>query len=142
MLKACHYCGRIHAKNFDCGKKPQPARYHRDSAEAGRYSYSFTMKAREIKERSNHLCAVCLAEGRLTYDKLETHHITKLREAPDLLLEDSNLICLCKRHHEMADAGLLNAGMLRQLAAARDEGCPGGGALAPTGTPETTHPPK
>lgn len=23
MLKSCKYCGRIHAKNFDCGKKPK-----------------------------------------------------------------------------------------------------------------------
>ena len=142
MLKSCHYCGRIHAKDYDCGKKPQRIRYSKDSNEAGRYSYTFTMKSREIKERSHHLCAVCLTEGKLTYDGLETHHITKLREAPDLLLEDGNLICLCQRHHEMADAGLISADELRRLAAQRDEGCPGGVSFPPSGCPETTLPPK
>lgn len=122
MLKACHYCGRIHAKNYDCGKKPQ--RHGRDAREAGRYSYAFTQKSREIKERSDHLCAACLQEGVLTWDGLETHHITKLMDAPELLLDDDNLICLCQRHHEMADAGKLDADWLRGLAKARDEGYP------------------
>ena len=131
MLKSCQYCGRIHPKNYDCGKKPVRSKRTRDEREAGRYSYAFTMKSREIKERSNHLCAVCLKEGRLTYDGLETHHITKLMDAPDLLLEDSNLICLCQRHHEMADAGKISEAQLRGLAQERDQGYPrGGGSLS------------
>ena len=131
MLKSCQYCGRIHQKNYDCGKKPVRSKRTRDEREAGRYSYAFTIKSREIKERSNHLCAVCLKEGRLTYDGLETHHITKLTEAPDLLLEDSNLICLCQRHHEMADAGKISQAQLRRLAEERDEGYPRGGGCLP-----------
>lgn len=125
MLKACQYCGRIHAKDFDCGRKPaRPSRYQHGSAEAGRYSYAFTMKSREIRERSGNLCAVCLDEGRLTYDALEVHHITKLRDAPDLLLEDGNLICLCRRHHEQADRGEIEPEKLRELASRRDQGMP------------------
>ena len=131
MLKSCQYCGRIHPKDFNCGKKPVRSSRTRDEREAGRYSYAFTMKSREIKERSNHLCTVCLKEGRLTYDGLETHHITKLVDAPDLLLEDSNLICLCQRHHEMADTGLIAADELRGLALERDQGCPRGGGFLP-----------
>jgi len=131
MLKSCQYCGRIHAKDYDCGKKPVRSNRSRDEREAGRYTYAFTKKSLEIKEHSNHLCAVCWVEGRLTWDGLETHHITKLMDAPDLLLEDSNLICLCKRHHEMADAGLISADELRRLAAERDEGYPGGSGFWP-----------
>ena len=142
MLKSCQYCGRIHARGFDCGKKPKRSRYSRESSEAGRYSYAFTMKSREIKERSYHLCAVCLTEGKLTFEGLETHHITKLRDAPDLLLEDGNLICLCQRHHELADAGLISAEELRRLAAERDEGGPGGVSLPLSRGTETTLPPK
>lgn len=126
MLKSCQYCGRIHEKEYDCGCRPKRTQFTRDEKETGRYSYAFTRKSREIKERSNHLCAVCFAEGKLTYDCLETHHITKLRDAPDLLLEDGNLICLCRQHHEMADNGDLSIEYLRRLAEERDEGYPRG----------------
>ena len=120
MLKACQYCGRIHAKDYDCGRKPKRLpRYQHDSSEAGRYSRAFTEKSQQVKERSHYLCAVCLDEGRITYKELETHHITKLRERPDLLTDDANLICLCRRHHRMADEGELSADYLRRLAAGR-----------------------
>lgn len=142
MLKSCQYCGRIHPRDFNCGKKPVRSSRTRDERESGRYSRAFSKKSREVKERSNYLCAVCLKEGRLSYDGLETHHIRKLTEAPELLLEDSNLICLCRRHHEMADAGLIDADELRGLAAERDEGSPGGGALPERQSPATTRPPK
>ena len=126
MLKACQYCGRIHAKNYDCGKKPsRPARYNRDSLEAGRYSYAFTQKSKTIKERSHYLCEVCRDNGVLNYNNLETHHIIKLRERPDLLLEDDNLICLCAAHHEQADRGEISEEYLSQLARKRDEYSPG-----------------
>ena len=126
MLKACQYCGRIHAKDFDCGRKPRRTRYARESGEAGRYSYAFTQKSRQIKEESGNLCAVCLSEGKLTYDNLETHHITKLRDAPDLLLEDDNLVCLCRQHHIMADRGEISEDILRGLALRRDLSYPPG----------------
>lgn len=120
MLKACHYCGRIHAKDFDCGRKAKPRpRYSHDSSEAGRYSRAFTEKSQAVKEESHYLCAVCMDEGVITYRDLETHHIIKLRDRPDLLTEDGNLICLCRRHHGMADRGELDADYLRRLAARR-----------------------
>ena len=120
MLKACTYCGRIPAKDFDCGKKPkrQP-RYQHDSSEAGRYSRAFTEKSQQVKADSHYLCAVCLDEGKLNWQELETHHIIKLRERPDLLTDDGNLICLCRRHHRMADDGELDPDYLRRLTAGR-----------------------
>lgn len=120
MLKACHYCGRIHAKDFDCGRKPKRLpRYQHDSSEAGRYSRAFTEKSQRVKKDSHYLCAVCLDNGVITYSDLETHHIIKLRDRPDLLTDDENLICLCRGHHRMADNGELDPDYLRRLAAKR-----------------------
>ena len=84
-------------------------------------------KSEEIIYRSKCLCAVCVdiwkmdhEASRLTSEELEVHHITKLRDDPDLLLEDSNLICLCRRHHRSADRGHLDSDYLRRLAKERD----------------------
>lgn len=65
-------------------------------------------------------CSYCLENGALTYEGLETHHIVSLRERPDLLLEDTNLICLCRHHHEMAERGAIPAETLRTLVMKRD----------------------
>lgn len=120
MLKSCGYCGRIHDSKFDCGRKPVK-RYRRSERVSGRYTRDWSLKAEEIKERSRFLCACCLAEGRITYDGLEVHHIVPLRVRPELLLEDGNLVCLCRRHHEMAERGDIDAQLLRELARERDD---------------------
>ncbi len=57
---------------------------------------------------------------------LETHHIRKLRERPDLALADGNLICLCGSCHERAERGDISAERLERLAAERDRVPPGG----------------
>lgn len=126
MKKSCQYCGRIHDKKYDCGKRPKKdySRYKRTEAESRRYSHAFRIKSEQIKERSHYLCAYCLHNNTLTYDGLETHHIIKLRDRPDLLLDDSNLICLCIQHHKQADDGRINAELLRELARRRDEDTP------------------
>jgi hypothetical protein len=45
-----------------------------------------------------------------------------LRDNPDGLTEDGNLVCLCRMHHRMADDGELGKAYLRGLAAKRVEG--------------------
>ena len=55
-----------------------------------------------------------------TYDTLEVHHIQKLKDNEDGLLDNLNLICLCKHHHELADAGKIDAEHLRELARIRE----------------------
>ena len=77
-------------------------------------------KSLEIRERSHWLCAVCLAQGIINHESLEVHHIRKLRDNPDGLLDDENLVCLCTTHHKQADDGELDADYLRQLALKRD----------------------
>lgn len=121
MKKSCHYCGRIHEKDYDCGKKPHRiyGKYERKPEERGRYSYAFKQTSKQVKVDSGYLCAYCLYEGKLTYEDLETHHITKLVDAPELVCEESNLICLCRAHHRMADEGRLPTHILRQLASQR-----------------------
>lgn len=125
LLHSCRYCGKIHDKHFDCGKKPQK-RYRRSKEEVGRYTSAWTCKSDAIKARSYYLCAVCLDCGIINGAMLETHHIVKLRERPDLLLEDSNLICLCKQHHREADRGNIDVAYLKELAEARERGTPRG----------------
>lgn len=123
MLRSCAYCGRIHDSKHDCGKRPVK-HSKRTSAELGRYSYAFEVKSKQIKERSHYLCAYCLLKGKFNSECLETHHIVKLRERPDLLLEDSNLICLCYEHHKQADQGRIDSNLLQKLACEREKDTP------------------
>lgn len=137
-LKSCAWCGRIHPRDYNCGKRParKSVRYE---SEAGRYTKAWEHKSKEIKERSKYLCAYCFAQGVYTYEDLETHHILKLRNRPDLLLEDTNLICLCRRHHKMADLGEIPADDLRALVRQRDS--PGVAGGTESEAPGTDGPP-
>ncbi|MBR5094460.1 MAG: hypothetical protein IK095_05145 [Oscillospiraceae bacterium] len=124
MLKACKYCGRIHGKDVDCGKRPVRTRYIRSESEAGRYSWDFAKRSKEIKERQAYLCPICVEAGDLRPKPIETHHIKKLRTHPELLLEDENLIALCEEHHRAADAGKIAEERLRDIAKKRDQNHP------------------
>lgn len=115
-LKACSVCGGIHDASLRCIRKD--ARVDREHKL--RQTSKWHSKSIEIRERSHWLCAICLDEGRINHESLEVHHITKLRDNPNLLLEDTNLICLCTMHHKQADEGLLDADYLRELAKHRD----------------------
>ena len=108
MLKVCSYCGRIHDKKHDCGKR---IRYRRQS-ETDKFhtSYQWTMLARLIKNRDNYLCQACLHNldktgVRYTTDNLEVHHIVPVRECWERRKDQGNLITLCREHHEQAEAG-------------------------------------
>ena len=115
-LKSCSKCGRIHPRAFKCnvGRK-----YEQTNERKLRSSSAWTRKAKQIKEDAKGLCEVCRDRGIYTYNGLEVHHITKLAENPDGLLEDDNLVCLCVQHHKEADAGEIDADYLRELAKER-----------------------
>lgn len=119
MWKCCVRCGRIHTKNYTChaGKRI----YQADAERKLRSSYKWTEKSKDIRDKAHYLCEVCKAEGRLTYDGVEVHHITKVRDNKDLLLDDYNLICLCTAHHKQADNNQLDNDYLRELAKQREE---------------------
>lgn len=111
MYKSCSKCGRIHPYNYNCGKREYKETEERKLRATSRWK----KKAKQIKEDSQGLCEVCKKEGRYTYEGLEVHHITKLRDDPDLLLDDTNLITLCSYHHKLADAGEIKEEYLREL---------------------------
>lgn len=119
MYKSCSKCGRIHDINYKCKVGNEyKVKYDYDEARL-RNTYEWHTKAEQIKKDSKYLCSVCFAEGIYNYNELETHHIEKLKERPDLLLEDINLICLCRKHHKLADKGMIKKEYLKELAAKR-----------------------
>lgn len=111
-LKSCSKCGRIHPRGYNCNV----GRIYTKTDESRlRSKYAWTKKAQQIKNDAMGLCEVCKALGVYTYDGLEVHHITKLRDDPNGLLDDDNLIALCVYHHKQADDGELSADYLREL---------------------------
>lgn len=119
MYKSCSKCGRIHDTKYKCKVGNEyKARYDYEEAKL-RNTNEWHQKAEQIKKDSNYLCSVCFEEGTYNYNELETHHIEKLKQRPDLLLEDTNLICLCRRHHKLADSQMIDKEYLKQLVAKR-----------------------
>ena len=119
MFKACKYCGRIHKAGEKCGKYKRI--YPITTDRRLRQSYAWEKKSKEIKQSAQGLCEVCRAHGQYTYTGLEAHHIVKLKDNPDGLLDNYNLVCLCVEHHKQADAGQISTDYLRQLAKEREE---------------------
>ena len=115
-LKACSICGKIHSTDKKCIRKDARA----DREHKLRQTNKWHTKSLEIRERSQWLCAVCRAQGIYNHESLEVHHIDKLRDNPEGLLDDENLVCLCTTHHKQADDGLIDADYLRELAKQRD----------------------
>lgn len=118
MYKACSKCGKIHPYNYDCQaiKRTYDGGAERDL----RRLYAWTQKSKEIREKAL-FCELCIKDGVYNYRDLEVHHIVKLTEDPDGLLDNANLICLCRTHHKMADAGEIDPEYLKQVARDREE---------------------
>lgn len=116
-LVSCSRCGQLHPRGYKCNV----GRIKKNVQEVDKLHSTnrWTKKAIQIKEDARYLCEVCRDQDILNYFNLEVHHITKLRDDPDGLLEDSNLICLCTYHHKKADAGEIEADYLRELARKR-----------------------
>ena len=119
QYKSCPWCGKIHPVGYKCQAKP--VRKYRYSYEESklRSKSAWTEKSIQIREDANYLCEVCKDKGIYNYRNVEVHHILKLRERPDLLLDNYNLICLCKDCHRMADAGMSDKEYLKKLAMQR-----------------------
>ena len=111
-LVSCSRCGKLHPRGYKCNVGRV---YNKTNTDRLRSTNRWTKKAKQIKDDANGLCEVCKAHGVYTYNGLEVHHITKLRDDPNGLLEDDNLICLCVYHHKQADEGELDADYLREL---------------------------
>lgn len=119
MKKSCPYCGRIHEKNYDCGKKPKRMKKY-NNKDKFRSTAAWQDKRTEIKERDHYLCQICLrglhgTARRINHECLEVHHIIPLEENEALRLENDNLITLCQRHHEMAEKGSISRAELQNI---------------------------
>lgn len=127
MYKACPICGGIHPQGAACPQaKKQPKTYRGGKERELRNTYKWHKKSEAVREEAQHLCEVCRALGVFVYDSLEVHHIEKVKDNEDLLLDDDNLICLCVKHHKQADAGKISADYLKSLVQRRREVSPGG----------------
>ena len=123
MKKSCPYCGRIHERNYICPKKPAPPKRTKFATDQNKFrrKNAWTKKSIAIRKRDGYLCQIC-ARGLYDPEKmyqsegLEVHHIVPLKSDYNLRLDDENLITLCEKHHEMAEAGLIPAGLLRRIA--------------------------
>ena len=118
MYKSCSRCGKVHDYNYKCNKGKI---YKHNDIDKLRSTTKWTIKSIEIRERSKYLCAVCLDEGIYNYEDIEIHHIEKLQDNPDRLLDNFNLICLCKKHHKLADKGKIDIDYLYKLALERED---------------------
>lgn len=122
MYRSCSKCGGIHATTYKCQANPKDYSRWKTDIDKLRSTYKWKLKANEIKEASQYLCSVCRDNDRYTYDNLEVHHIVKLKDEPNRLLDNTNLICLCTTCHKLADKGELRQDYLFKLAKARDTG--------------------
>lgn len=118
MYKACSRCGKIHSYNYKCNKGKV---YKHNEIDKLRNTKRWARKSVEIREASKYLCSVCLDEGLYNYKDVEIHHIIKLQDEPERLLDNYNLICLCKYHHKLADNNKLDKDYLFKLAKEREE---------------------
>lgn len=123
MYRSCSRCGKIHDIKYKC--KHNKPKYNNDKYKTAedklRHTHAWRKKAEEIKESSQYLCEVCRAHGIYTYDDLETHHITKIRDDPSQVLDNNNLICLCQFHHRQADNGILSKDYLKKISHAKEK---------------------
>ena len=116
MTKACGRCGRIHPYSFICTKGKT---YNGGEERKLRARNKWHEKSQQIREDAGRLCELHRSRGEYRYADLEVHHIEKLKDHPELLLEDSNLICLCQECHKEADAGRIPKQILWDIAADR-----------------------
>lgn len=119
MYKACSKCGKLHDYNYKCYAN-RPIRD--DNEFKLRQKNKWHKKSEEIREASQYLCAICKEQGRYNYKRIEVHHIIKLKDKPEGLLDNYNLIALCAEHHRLADAGKIDKDYLLKLAKAREDG--------------------
>ena len=116
MFKACSACGRIHGYNSVCRIKAEKKTEERRL----RNQTAWKHKAKEIKEKANYLCEVCRDDNVYNYKHLDAHHVEKIKDAPERLLDDTNIIILCREHHKQAEDGKLSKEYLHGLIKARE----------------------
>ena len=120
MLKSCSRCGGIHESGYRCTHNKPKYAYKGGEEREARNTWDWHKKSREIRERAHNLCEACKDKGRYVYEGLEVHHIEKVRDNPERLLDNLNLVCLCVTCHKQADRGEIPAEYLKELARKRE----------------------
>ena len=120
MLRACSRCGKVHAYGARCN-----VNYSAEKTDDTKLRSSKRWKRKSLEVRNRQLfCQICLDKEHIyNYKKIEVHHIRKLRDDPNGLLDDKNLIALCRYHHVQADLGKFPEWYLTELVA-RSESTP------------------
>jgi len=126
-LASCKYCGRIHEKSFDCGKKPKRKKLN-TQADKFRWSQVWKDKRDQIKERDRFMCQICIrglynTDRRYVFNNLEVHHIIPLAEDFKCRLDDDKLITICEMHHEMAEKNNIPRAELLKIAQEQEVQC-------------------
>lgn len=87
--------------------RPQRERYSnrqwRENSHERGYDYQWRV-FRDGFLQANPLCADCLAQENRPEPSVEVHHVIKLRLAPERKFDRTNLMALCKRHHQQRTA--------------------------------------
>lgn len=107
MLKTCSHCGIVSSDHI-CPYSKRKKKY--SLANDIRKTNKWHLKSKEIKERDNYLCRICILNlyntvYKFNTETLETHHIIPINEDDTKAFDDFNLITLCNYHHDMADKG-------------------------------------
>ena len=130
-LKSCMHCGRVHSVDYVCSKKSikqnKSKTEGRSEEDRLRGLQVWKKKRKQINERHNYICQICSRKLYSTYGKqynyhiINVHHIVPIVEAQSLWLEDTNLICLCKYHHKMAETNKIPRRVLREIAIKQEQ---------------------
>lgn len=125
IKRACQYCGRIHDKSFDCGKKPK-RKYQSTEKDKYRSTKAWQRKREQVRDRDKNLCQICLRNlydtvYQFNYEELGVHHIVPLEEDYELRDDERNLITLCEKHHKLAEKGVISRDFLQKIVEMNEE---------------------
>lgn len=109
MLKTCNRCGIV-PDNHICPFKP--SKKIKTTANTIRQTNRWHQKSLSIRQRDDFLCRICrlnLYDTIKQYNStnIEVHHIIPLEVDDSKAFDDSNLISLCRFHHELAECGTI-----------------------------------
>lgn len=120
MLKSCKYCGRVHDRKYDCGKRPAKINKRTSVADRFRNTSAWQQKREEIKERDNYLCQICIrnlydTKKIMNYENISVHHAEKLEENYEKRLDNDNLLTVCEQHHKLCDKNIIPFSVVKRI---------------------------
>jgi predicted HNH restriction endonuclease len=127
MLRSCKYCGRIHDSTYQCPNKPvYNKRYQRNpDVDSFRNTTKWRKKSLEIRKRDKGLCQVCIRKLYNTIQQysfdVSVHHIIPLHENIYKGLSSTNLITVCRMHHDMCEDGSIPREIQQSIAKEQEQ---------------------